>query len=145
MNFLLRSDFFQTPLSQKNLNILSFFCGYQRFNFLLPFTFSLAFSDCFSRFISAIRYYPAYRPSAFLTGQQRKFHNDIKLFMMIQLAREFLGTAHSVFKSVNGDHGRIEERNVWMSTEVEWLIERHPRWKSIKGIAVVDSSRTVIE
>ena len=58
---------------------------------------------------------------------------------------EFSGTAHSVFKSVNGDHGRIEERNVWMSTEVEWLIERHPRWKSIKGIAVVDSSRTVIE
>ena len=58
---------------------------------------------------------------------------------------EFLGTAHSVFKSVNGDHGRIEERNVWMSTEVEWLIERHPRWKCIKGIAVVDSSRTVIE
>ena len=30
-----------------------------------------------------------------------------------------------------------------MSTEVEWLIEKHPRWKSIKGIAVVDSSRTV--
>ena len=80
-----------------------------------------------------------------LKGNQGEFHNDIKLFMMIQLAREFLGTAHSVFKSVNGDHGRIEERNVWMSTEVEWLIERHPRWKSIKGIAVVDSSRTVIE
>lgn len=34
----------------------------------------------------------------------------------------------------------IEQRNVWLSSDVQWLIERHPRWKSIKGIAVVDST-----
>jgi predicted transposase YbfD/YdcC len=78
-----------------------------------------------------------------LKGNQGEFHDDIKLFMTTQLSREFSGIPHSVFKSVNGDHGRIEERNVWLSTDVEWLTERHPRWKSIKGIAVVDSSRTV--
>ena len=35
----------------------------------------------------------------------------------------------------------IEQRNVWLSSDVQWLIERHPRWKSIKGIAVVDLTR----
>ena len=78
-----------------------------------------------------------------LKGNQGEFHDDIKLFMDTQLSREFSEVAHSVSKSVNGDHGRIEERNVWLSTDVEWLAKRHPRWKSIKGIVVVDSSRTV--
>jgi predicted transposase YbfD/YdcC len=37
----------------------------------------------------------------------------------------------------------MEERSVWLSSDVDWLIERLPRWKSLKGIAVIDSSRTL--
>jgi len=50
---------------------------------------------------------------------------------------------HSVSKIFNGEHGRIEQRNVWMTCDVNWLIECHPKWKSVKGIAIVDSTRYV--
>jgi predicted transposase YbfD/YdcC len=78
-----------------------------------------------------------------LKGNQGEFHDDIKLFLETHLVSEFKNIPHSVSKIVNGDHGRIEQRNVWLVYDVEWLIERHPRWKSIKGIVIVDSIREV--
>jgi predicted transposase YbfD/YdcC len=78
-----------------------------------------------------------------LKGNQGEFHDDIKLFLDTHLASEFKNIPHSVSKIVNGDHGRIEQRDVWLVNDVEWLIERHPRWKSIKGIVIVDSTREV--
>ncbi len=78
-----------------------------------------------------------------LKGNQGEFHDDIKLFLETNLASNFEGLSHTVSKILNGDHGRIEQRNVWLIDDVQWLIERHPRWKSIKGIAIVDSTREV--
>ena len=78
-----------------------------------------------------------------LKGNQGEFHDDIKLFLESHLVSQFNNISHSVSKAVNGEHGRIEQRNVWLTSDVQWLIERHPRWKSIKGIAVVDSIREV--
>jgi len=48
-----------------------------------------------------------------------------------------------VSKTINGDHGRIEQRNVWLISDIQWLVERHPKWKTIKAIAIVDSTREV--
>ncbi len=78
-----------------------------------------------------------------LKGNQGEFHDDIKLFLETNLASKFEKLSHTVSKITNGDHGRIEQRNVWLTSDVKWLIERHPRWKSIKGIAIVDSTREV--
>ena len=78
-----------------------------------------------------------------LKGNQGEFHDDIKLFLESNLASEFKKTTHTVSKIMTGDHGRIEQRNVWLTTDVRWLTKRHPRWKSIKGIAIVDSTREV--
>ena len=76
-----------------------------------------------------------------LKGNQGEFHNDIKLFLETNLIDEFKNTPHTVSHSVTSDHGRIEQRNVWLTSDVQWLIERHPKWKSIKSIAIVDSIR----
>ena len=46
-----------------------------------------------------------------------------------------------MFKSVDGEHGRIEQRTVWLTTNIDWLIESHSRWISVKAITVVDSTR----
>ena len=40
-------------------------------------------------------------------------------------------------------HGRIEDRDYAVSGDVGWLIERHPAWKSIRSIGIVESSREV--
>lgn len=78
-----------------------------------------------------------------LKGNQGEFHDDIKLFLETNLASKFAKLPHTVSKRSNGGHGRLEQRDVWQTNEVQWLIERHPRWKSIKGIAIVDSTREV--
>jgi predicted transposase YbfD/YdcC len=76
-----------------------------------------------------------------LKGNQGEFHDDIKLFLDTQLKSQFASIKHSVDRSVDGGHGRVEQRNVWLCDDVEWLIERHPRWRSINGIIVVESTR----
>jgi len=76
-----------------------------------------------------------------LKGNQGEFHDDIKLFLETNLLNSFKNTSHTVSKTINGEHGRIEQRNVWLISDVQWLIERHPRWRSIKGIVIVDSIR----
>jgi len=76
-----------------------------------------------------------------LKGNQGEFHDDIKFFLDTQLKSGFTGVSHTMFKSVDGEHGRIEQRTVWVTTDIDWLIESHPRWKSVKAIAVVDSTR----
>ncbi len=78
-----------------------------------------------------------------LKGNQGEFHDDIKLFLDTQLARSFTGVKHDVSDSVDGDHGRIEQRKIWLTTDIDWLIERRPRWQSVKAIAVVESSREI--
>lgn len=76
-----------------------------------------------------------------MKGNQGEFHDDIKLFLDTHLKNDFIGIAHTSFESVDGDHGRIEQRKVWLVSEIDWLIERHPKWHSTKGIIVVDSTR----
>ncbi len=78
-----------------------------------------------------------------LKGNQGEFHDDIKLFLESNLANEFKKTTHTVSKITTGEHGRIEQRNVWLTADVQWLTKRHPKWKSIKGIVIVDSTREV--
>ncbi|WP_340612053.1 hypothetical protein [Xenorhabdus bharatensis] len=38
---------------------------------------------------------------------------------------------------------RIEQRQVWLVSDVSWLKERHPQWKTLGGIAVVESHREI--
>jgi predicted transposase YbfD/YdcC len=40
-------------------------------------------------------------------------------------------------------HGRIEDRDYAISDDVEWLIKRHPLWKTIKSIGMVESRREI--
>ncbi|WDE07325.1 ISAs1 family transposase [Thalassomonas viridans] len=76
-----------------------------------------------------------------LKGNQGEFHDDVKFFLETQLAKHFSTVEHSVHKTVDGEHGRVEQRDIWLTTDVDWLIERHPKWNTVKAIAVVDSTR----
>jgi predicted transposase YbfD/YdcC len=76
-----------------------------------------------------------------LKGNQGEFHDDIKLYFDTHLQDEFREIKQSVFSHVNGDHGIIETRKVWLISNVAWLVERHPRWRSLGGIAMIESWR----
>ena len=54
-------------------------------------------------------------------GNQGTLHEDVKLFLDDPGCEESLLT----FQSVDGGHGRIETRTAAISTEIDWLHERH--------------------
>jgi predicted transposase YbfD/YdcC len=76
-----------------------------------------------------------------LKGSQGECFDDVQCFLNAQVDNGFKHVPHSYFESVDGDQGRIEQRQVWSSTDVAWLHARHQRWHSIKSIAVINSIR----
>lgn len=80
-----------------------------------------------------------------LKGNQGEFHEDITFFLDTQIDSDFTATEHDVYTSVDGGHGRIETRKVWLTNEVEWFVTQHPRWSSVKGIIVIESQREIDE
>jgi predicted transposase YbfD/YdcC len=77
-----------------------------------------------------------------LKGNQGEFHEDIKLYLDSNI-NKFSSNKLDFAEEVHGDHGRIETRKSWLCTDVDWLIERHPKWKTVKGIAVIESERLI--
>lgn len=45
--------------------------------------------------------------------------------------------------SIEKGHGRIDQRQAFVITDIEWLRERHDNWKSIKSIIKIESTRIV--
>jgi predicted transposase YbfD/YdcC len=49
----------------------------------------------------------------------------------------------SMHETVDGDHGRVEERKYWHTTDIEWF-EDKARWKSLRSFAKVTARRTEV-
>ena len=68
-----------------------------------------------------------------LKGNQAAFHNDVKLY--------FNDFAQDVEKTETKekDHGRIEKREYFLETNIDWL-EQKPDWVNLNGIGMVKST-----
>ncbi len=77
-----------------------------------------------------------------LKGNQGTLKDDVKLFVDEQKAVDFKDAKVSRDKTVDGDHGRIETREITVIHDVEWLQERHD-WPGLKSVVVVESTREV--
>lgn len=70
-----------------------------------------------------------------LKGNQGTLHADVRLFL--DDPKLEAATTHA---TVDGDHGRIETRISVVSTDIDWLQERH-RWPGLAAIGKVTRSR----
>lgn len=77
-----------------------------------------------------------------LKGNQGTLHEDVRLFVAEQKARDFKETAVSRHETVDGGHGRIETRKYTVIHDVDWLAERHD-WPGLAGIVMVESAREI--
>ena len=61
------------------------------------------------------------------------------------ILEHFAGVRHGFVETVDGDHGRIETRRVWVTDQLEgWLgAEQRDRWPGLKSVAVVEATREV--
>ncbi len=77
-----------------------------------------------------------------LKGNQGTLRDDVALFVDEQKTKEFADAKVSRDKTVDGDHGRIETRNVTVIHDVKWLNDNHD-WPGLKSVIVVDSLREI--
>lgn len=72
-----------------------------------------------------------------LKGNQKTLHDDVVTW--------FESTPKDakidLYEEVEKGHGRIEERRIRISDQVNWLHERHPDWRPIVSIIEVQSRR----
>lgn len=55
---------------------------------------------------------------------------------------EFVGVKHDHHQTVDGDHGRIETRDLWTTDQLDWL-KQADDWPGLRTVAVVQSKREV--
>ena len=77
-----------------------------------------------------------------LKGNQGSLREDVEVFAAEQKAKGFKDTKISQHRTIDGDHGRIETRDITVIHDVAWLQQRHG-WPGLKGIVMVESSREV--
>jgi predicted transposase YbfD/YdcC len=75
-----------------------------------------------------------------LKGNQGSLREDVELLFTEQLANGFKDIAVSKASSLDGEHGRIESREVVATEDIGWLKERHD-WNGLRSIVMVVSGR----
>jgi predicted transposase YbfD/YdcC len=66
----------------------------------------------------------------------------VTLFFADARATAFAGIDHERYETVDGDHGRIETRTYWITSDIEWL-EAKGSWAKLQSIGMVESRREV--
>jgi predicted transposase YbfD/YdcC len=73
-----------------------------------------------------------------LKGNQGSLHDDVRLFF----ADAELAATCASFETLDFGHGRIDERQCRVLSDIDWLKERHPDWSGLSSIAAVTTRRT---
>ena len=71
---------------------------------------------------------------------QPSLHEDVKLLFDEAIPRQFEGMGYDHHQQVDGGHGRVETRRVWVTRDVDWLRERGD-WPGLRSVVCVESKR----
>jgi predicted transposase YbfD/YdcC len=77
-----------------------------------------------------------------LKGNQGRLHEDLRLFFQDALQCGFQDTDYEYWESIDGDHGRIETRRYWTTSDLDWLPDK-PLWKGLKTAVMVQRVRDI--
>lgn len=73
-----------------------------------------------------------------LKGNQGNLFDDVKTYINDQLDTKLTDLSHQKKDTADADHGRIEEREFHLFTDIKWL-EQKTSWKGLNGIGVVEN------
>lgn len=74
-----------------------------------------------------------------LKGNQATLHDDVRTWFESQPQ----GSQCETVEQADKGHGRVEHRRVSLSSNLQWLRDRHPKWSIIQGIIQIQSTRIV--
>jgi predicted transposase YbfD/YdcC len=73
---------------------------------------------------------------------QKTLHHKVAALLDEAVLDSFKGMRHGFVQTVDGDHGRIETRRVWVTDEAKWINLDEP-WPQLGSLAMVESVREV--
>jgi len=73
-------------------------------------------------------------------GNQKTLEADLNLFFDDGIEQQDPGLSVWHDEPDNG-HGRLDERTVWVSGQVDWLRRRHPDWGDLNAVVCVEARR----
>ena len=76
-------------------------------------------------------------------GNQGTLHEQLIADLDEAVLLEFEGMPHDSIMTRDGDHGRIERRRLWCTSDVSWVPDKQ-RWVGLKSVAVVECTRQVM-
>lgn len=81
-----------------------------------------------------------------LKGNQGTLADDVAVFFAEQKARDFKDVSVSRHETLEKSHGRIETRTYGAigGDDINWLVARHPGWKGLQSIVMVESVREIV-
>ena len=68
----------------------------------------------------------------------------VTVFLNDARATGFADIAHAYHETVDGDHGRIETRRYWITSEIEWLGAK-ASWSNLHSVGMVEARREVVD
>lgn len=71
-------------------------------------------------------------------------YEDVTLFLDDARANEFAEIAPDYHETVDGDHGRIETRKYWITSDIDWLGAK-ASWANLQSLGLVESRREIGE
>ena len=77
-----------------------------------------------------------------LKGNQGTLRDDVQLFVTEQKANDFKDTTVSHHRTIDGDHGRIETRDITVIHDIKWLQDLH-QWPGLRSLAMIESTREI--
>jgi len=77
-----------------------------------------------------------------LKGNHENLFDDVKTFFEFGRKERFRDTSFDYHEELNKEHGRIDTRKCWISSQTDW-IDQKDKWKGFNSIAMVESTRTI--
>jgi len=77
-----------------------------------------------------------------LKGNQGGLHDETVALFDQCLRDDCLGIDYTTARTINKGHGRIEQRTIWATEEIDWFTER-TLWAGLKSLVRVRCQRTV--
>ena len=84
-----------------------------------------------------------------LKGNHATVHEEVKVFFddaVPPCATQHIDSATpgtmDFFQTIEKDHGRIETRRYWQSTDIQWFADK-PLWKNLQSFGMVESIRRI--
>jgi predicted transposase YbfD/YdcC len=77
-----------------------------------------------------------------LKGNQGGLHDETVMLFDQCLTDDCHGIAYSTATTIDKGHGRIEERRIWATSEVNWFAEKG-KWKNLRSLVRVQAKRTM--